>query len=275
MRILLVAMLSLVIVGAASFGQVVISEVGWAGTVASGYDEWIELYNDSDVPIDLSGWALFLGEKEIPLSGVIPAHGFYLMERTDDTTIPGIAAGLIYKGGMANSGIALRLVNPSEITVDTANVGAPDGWWAGDAALNASMERISPEIRDGPVAWRTATEAGTMDAEGNRVRGTPGAENGATAIFLPVSLALPGGQLSGTVELAWEVEGNVEGIEVRLFASTDAGRSWELFAEGLPPVGAFELDTTALANGAVLFALGAFDEGGPRGGDVAAGEIAN
>ncbi len=264
----------LCVVGVAASGRVVINEVGWAGTAASGYDEWIELYNDSDTPVDLAGWVLAIGEREIPLAGTIPAHGFFLLERTDDSTVPGIAADLIYKGAMANSGAVLRLVGPGGAVVDTANLGAPEGWWAGDAGLRASMERISPGIPDGPVAWRTAPEGEATDAAGNRIYGTPGAGNAAAAASLPVSLAVPPGPLTGTVTISWEVEGNVEGLDVKLFVLAADG-AWTTVAEGLPPMGAYRLDTGAFPNGAVLIALGAFDAGGPRGGAAVAGEIAN
>ena len=44
--------LSLAVVGT---GQLVINEVAWGGTDASPYDEWIELYNPTDEPVDLTG----------------------------------------------------------------------------------------------------------------------------------------------------------------------------------------------------------------------------
>ena len=34
--------------------DVVISEIAWMGTTASSYDEWIELYNNTAGPIDLT-----------------------------------------------------------------------------------------------------------------------------------------------------------------------------------------------------------------------------
>lgn len=113
-----------------SSGQVVINEVGWAGTQASGYDEWIELYNPSEAEVDLAGWRLLLGERELALSGTIPPGGFYLLERTDDATIPAVEADLIYKGSMANAGAVLMLFDPEGNAVDSANLGAPEGWFA-------------------------------------------------------------------------------------------------------------------------------------------------
>lgn len=259
--------------GFLSLGQVVINEVGWAGTAASGYDEWVELYNDSPFPVDISGWRLILGDRELPLSGTIPPKGFFLLERTDDATVSGIPADLIYKGSLPNAGSVLRLVDPQGVVVDTANLGAKEGWFAGDVESAASMERLSPEIPDSPVAWRTGTKGAAFDAEGNPIYGTPKSENAAWSLFLPVEVSLPESPLSGTVELSWKAMGAVEGIQVKIFIKT--GETWELVAEGLSPAGTYAFDTTAFPNGEFLLALGAFDEGGPRGGVVVKGTIAN
>lgn len=256
-----------------SSGQVVINEVGWAGTQASGYDEWIELYNPSEAEVDLAGWRLLLGERELALSGTIPPGGFYLLERTDDATIPAVEADLIYKGSMANAGAVLMLFDPEGNAVDSANLGAPEGWFAGDVASAASMERVSPGIPDSPVAWRTGVVGDVHDADGNPIHGTPGGANAAHACLLGVDFALPAPTLTGRVELSWEVEGDVEGVAVRIYV--DTGEGWKCLAEGLPPAGAHSLDTTLLPNGRVRFAVGAFDELGARGGVVVEGEIAN
>jgi len=256
-----------------SRGEVVINEVGWAGTLASGYDEWIELYNPSEVAVDLSGWRLLLGEREISLSGMIPPHGFYLLERTDDTTILAIEADLIYKGSMANTGTVLMLLDPEGNVVDSANLGAQEGWFAGDVASAASMERVSPEIPDSPVAWRTGIAGEVHDVDGNPIHGTPRSENAALSRLLVIRFDLPAPSLAGTVELAWEVGGDVEGIVVKIFVNR--GGVWQLLAEGLPPLGSISLDTTAFPNGVIRFAVGAFDGRGSRGGVVVEGEIAN
>jgi hypothetical protein len=81
--------------------DVVVSEVAWMGTAASSYDEWMELANNTGTDIDLNGWVLRSadGTPSITLSGIIPAHGRFLLERTDDTSVPDLAADLIYATG--------------------------------------------------------------------------------------------------------------------------------------------------------------------------------
>lgn len=180
--------------------EVVINEVAWAGTAASPRDEWIELRNNTNRAIDLTGWTLRWreGEEEIIIHfdsptdntkevrrTVIPARGFYLLERTDDETIRDIEADLLYTGTLRNSGETLRLVDPEGNVVDTANLDG--GKWpagtAGDVAEGdvpfASMERVDPTAPDSDENW--ASNDGVIrngrDAEGNRINGTPKAEN--------------------------------------------------------------------------------------------------
>src|SRR5205823_582902 len=89
---------------------VVIDEVAWAGTAASSSDEWIELKNNSAIAVDLTGWTLTDGgDVDIALSGSLAAQSFFLLERTDDTTISDIAADQIYVGNLSNSGESLTL----------------------------------------------------------------------------------------------------------------------------------------------------------------------
>ena len=47
-----------VAVGAPCSEMIIISEIAWAGTAADPQDEWIELRNIGDTPVDLSGWVL-------------------------------------------------------------------------------------------------------------------------------------------------------------------------------------------------------------------------
>ena len=154
--------------------RVLISEVAWAGTAASANDEWIELYNPQAEAVDLTGWRLAAadGSPDIALQGSIAGHGFFLLERTDDSTVSDIPADQIYTGALNNGGEALTLYGPQGEVVDTANHEG-GGWPAGDAAQRATMERIGL-APDGAGAWGTNNAAVTHghDAAGNPLRGT-------------------------------------------------------------------------------------------------------
>ena len=86
---------------------VFINEVAWMGTSVSDTDEWIELYNDGAEEVALAGWTLRGAgtAPNITLSGNISGGGFYLLERTDDTTVPSVTADKIYTGALGNGEI--------------------------------------------------------------------------------------------------------------------------------------------------------------------------
>jgi hypothetical protein len=157
-----------------SAAWVVISEVAWAGTTASAYDEWIELWNPGGADVDLSGWILTdNGDIHVSLAGTIGSGGFFLLERTDDSTIGDIAADQLYTGGLSNSGEALFLVNPSGGIVDSANAdGGP--WPAGGTVLYGTMERTDAgSASDSAWCSNDGIHRSGSDANGNPINGSP------------------------------------------------------------------------------------------------------
>ncbi|MBI4427029.1 MAG: lamin tail domain-containing protein [Candidatus Magasanikbacteria bacterium] len=123
---------------------VVINEIAWAGTASSkANDEWVELYSNATSTIDLTGWKILVGDKEIKLSGAISVGGYYLLERTKDKTVTDITADNIFTlaGGLNNSGARLRLINNIGDVVDEVDSSA--GWFAGDSIKYRSMARKS------------------------------------------------------------------------------------------------------------------------------------
>ncbi|MBI5405303.1 MAG: lamin tail domain-containing protein, partial [Candidatus Kerfeldbacteria bacterium] len=71
--------------------RVVINELMWAGSATSASDEWIELRNFEDVPVDLGGWKLTRRTSgsdvtmlTIPAGLEIAARGFFLISNFSD-----------------------------------------------------------------------------------------------------------------------------------------------------------------------------------------------
>jgi hypothetical protein len=145
----------------ASVPDVVVSEIAWMGTSGSTSDEWIELYNNTVATITLSGWSLVAGDGSptIPLSGAIPPGGYFLLERTDDGTLPGVAADLLYTGGLENDGESLTLLDGA-VAVDRVPCDA--GWFAGHSDARVPMARVDTTA-SGEVAghWTYAPRCGT------------------------------------------------------------------------------------------------------------------
>lgn len=122
------------------FIKVVINEIAWMGTTTSSYDEWIELKNLSEKEIDLSGWSLEISDRRIELKGKVEKGAFYLLERTDDGSVPNIEADLIYTGGLSNGGEDLFLKDDQGNLID--QVKNSQGWKAGNNDNKFTMERL-------------------------------------------------------------------------------------------------------------------------------------
>ena len=144
---------------------VIINEVAWMGTDKSHTDEWIELKNLYRDEVDIGGWQLQNKDRGIKVvfkpGSVLPAGGFYLLERTDDTTIPAVVADAIYTGNLANSNEALYLFDADCGLQDS--VAAQPSWPAGDNAGKRTMERT------GDLLWRTSVKAGGTPRQENSV----------------------------------------------------------------------------------------------------------
>ncbi len=161
--------------------DVIISEVAWGGTAASAADEWIELYNNTASPIDLTDWTLTAndGSPVITLAGSIPAGGFFLLERTDDTAVSDIAADQFFTGDLNNTTDGLTLQDDGAQVIDTANSNG-GAWPAGSGTPGYfSMERISRTAAEGDGNWvsNDGVTVNGLDANGTALNGTPKAAN--------------------------------------------------------------------------------------------------
>jgi len=130
---------------------VVINEIAWMGTEISHDNEWIELYNNCNSPINLENWQLLAqdGTPKINLSGTVPEKGYYLLERTDDNTLPEISADQIYTGALGNAGENLELYNLDNYLIDRVickedEEGNCEEWLAGENETKQTMERKNP-----------------------------------------------------------------------------------------------------------------------------------
>jgi len=262
-----ILIVTLVGVGVCAQG-IVINEVAWAGAATNTNDEWIELYNSTDQPVDLSGWTLTFGDNTVNLgeaaNTIVEPGGYFLLERSDDDTVSDIDADLIYTGGLSNSEVLLSLLNHTGTVVDTANAGVESDWAAGnnkkDGAIPyATMERIDPTGSDIPSNWASNNGLITCghDAVGEALNGTPRAKNSATIVWetVPtVTLNSPseeGQTVSGNLVITWKAndpDGENDALQIDIYVSADGGDTFSPLVSGL--VGdSYEWDTTAVENG--------------------------
>jgi len=144
--------------------HILISEVYYDVESARGAEnanEWVELYNPTDAPVNIGGWSI--GDSAsgtlLPAGTIIPAGGMILITNADglkdlwpeipeEVTV--VALGVrINTGGLSNTGDALFLRDPGAELVDSVswgtNTDALDPAVA-DAEEGASIERIDLEI---------------------------------------------------------------------------------------------------------------------------------
>jgi uncharacterized repeat protein (TIGR01451 family) len=214
-------------IGVTSYNSldVVVSEIAWAGTGADSNDEWIELYNNTNQSITLTGWTLVAadGAPTIALSGTILANSFFVLERTDQTTISDMIGNQIYSGSLSNSGEALTLKDALGNTIDTTN-GNGGAWPAGDDSTHSSMERIHLTSADTDTNWATndGVHRNGLDAGSNAINGTPGAPN-STLIAPTVDITNP-----TSVSLAYAKQGSSFSVSF----TTDKPGSYEIKING-------------------------------------------
>lgn len=172
--------------------SIIINEIAWAGTANSATDEWIELYNPTALLINLNGWILKAVDNtpNIPLTNINLAPGqYYLLERTDDTTVSDATANQIFTGEVGNTNEILQLYNSSGVCVDTAN--SNSGIWPAGTSSSpfGTMERRGV-VTDSDTAWITNVNSASWlkhDARGTSstnylIHGTPGYGNWAFSV---------------------------------------------------------------------------------------------
>ncbi len=143
----------------------IMNEVAWMGTSEQWQNEWIELYNEEDRTINLKGWILKNQNENllIQLQGSIEPFSYFLLERTDDSTLPEIEADQIYKGSLNNRGEYLILLNENGETIDELDCSL--GWPAGDNEAKRTMERKNDSWQTSFVTGGTPKKANSKSEE--------------------------------------------------------------------------------------------------------------
>ncbi|MDD4995050.1 MAG: lamin tail domain-containing protein [Patescibacteria group bacterium] len=165
--------------------RVIINEIFWSGSSLSIADEFIELYNTTNEPIDISGWEIAGAATNknsliLPVNSTISALGFFVVANyspANEKSILNIEADYLSASiSLANSDAYYALRGPDGATVDAADdgMGAP---FSGDNENKASMAR-RPGCWNGGAGecWFTATSSANIKPE-NTDLATPGADN--------------------------------------------------------------------------------------------------
>jgi len=140
---------------------IVINEIHYDEVDKTLPAEFIELYNNSDNAIDLSGWYFSSGIDFVFPDGTMIAADSYLVIAQDPGTVAsefgfGSAIGP-WVGGLRNSGETVELRDVSGNLVDTVDYRLGFPWPTVGEAPSPSIELISPDLdNDLGGSWRSS-----------------------------------------------------------------------------------------------------------------------
>ncbi len=142
------------------FNTVVINEIHYDHDPKTERGEFVELFNASDTPADLSNWTLRGAiDYQFPGGTTIAANGFIVVAE-DPATLASVFSitGLgPYAGKLNNDGERLELEDASGATVDEVTYGIGFPWPSASRGKGASMELINANLdNDLGSSWRAA-----------------------------------------------------------------------------------------------------------------------
>jgi hypothetical protein len=156
---------------------VVINEIALYGANDSK-EQWLELYNKTGNPVDLTGWKIVFNGGSINLEGIILAKSYLLLEAVNEGFIGTL------------SGNNLRLLNEKQRYIDWFYEpigGWAEGYFTADEKIY-SIERISPySLGSESHNWKINN--------GGDVFGTPGQQNNSYQIYTYLPLGFGADEL--------------------------------------------------------------------------------
>jgi hypothetical protein len=196
--------------------QVVINELHYEPVYNNVPEEFLELYNNGETPVDLSGWRFTDGIDYRFPDGAVIMPGQYLVVAEDPTTmfeLWGIDAYGPWEGSLSNDGEEITLRNGLGIQVDRVEYGLGFPWPTSVAGDGPSMELINPNLdNDLGGSWRASTIGseprpavtllGQQNSNWRYRKGTTAASTPTTAWREP-EFALDGTWLSGQTSIGY------------------------------------------------------------------------
>ncbi len=165
--------------------QVVINEIFYHAPDDLADLQWVELYNNSDQAVPLSGWRLAKALRfAFGPTNSIAAHGFLVVckDRKVFQEFYDVPVAGEFDRSFKHTGERLELRNSAGQVVDRLEFSNRPPWPKGPDGRTASLERICPTA-SGTLPQNWAGSPLTEDA--NRPGGTPGAKNAAYSATVP------------------------------------------------------------------------------------------
>ncbi len=151
---------------------VVLSEIQYHPVGDETQLEWVELYNQMAVDMDISGWSLSDGVVfELPDGTIVPGGGFVVVAASPSglEVATGFAGALgPFEGRLDNSGETVELRNNSGRIMDSVKYKDSGEWPAEADGSGATLAKVHPDLGSASASSWTASAL---------VGGTPGEHN--------------------------------------------------------------------------------------------------
>ncbi|MEJ6578916.1 MAG: lamin tail domain-containing protein [Akkermansiaceae bacterium] len=225
---------------------VVFNELLYNPADATETGEWIELFNQMGIKVDISGWRIDGLNYIFPENTIIDPGSYLVVAKS-----PGPGELGPFPGSLANSGERLRLINTGDRLMDELIYGDDDRWPAAADGSGVSLAKLRPYTANTPAENWAASE---------QVGGTPGSDNFPGTINVPglvFNELPPATQAIFWVELINTGPSIIELIDVTISAGADPLRESQLPAGQLAPGALLLIDEVSLgfrpADGEKLF----------------------
>jgi hypothetical protein len=123
-----------------TFASVYITEIMYAPSTAEG--EWIELYNDDSMGVDVTKWVINDGSNHTISSGIVPAGGYLVVaanKSTFQSMYPSVSPAQVTALGLNDTGDTVILKNQNSVTVHSMSYTSS----AGATKNGKSLQSIS------------------------------------------------------------------------------------------------------------------------------------
>ncbi len=146
-------------------GEVVINEIHYNPDIETDLVEFIELYNTSAAPINLSNWSFSQGvEYVFPVGATIAANNYYVIAQNaaQFQTKFGFAPNGVFIGGLNSDGENVRLKNAADVIEDEVDYQLGFPWptvgdTVGAPGNGRSIQLVNPTLQnDVGGSWRSA-----------------------------------------------------------------------------------------------------------------------
>ncbi len=155
-----------------SYGTIVINEINYNSAASFDTDDWVEFYNSSQKPINISGW-IFKDEDD--------SHSFTFPNNTiiqpDDYLVLCADTALVFNKfpdvtklignmsfGLSSSGELVRLYDVSMNLIDSLTYDDKSPWPTRPDGNGASLSLINPSLDNAlPSSWKASIGHGTPE----------------------------------------------------------------------------------------------------------------